>query len=427
MNILLLIIALLAYIVFIGIINERVFRLQSDIALIFFTLLISAIVLGVQTFFPNPFLEKYMDELTEFQFQDYLMDGMLCFMLFAGASKVNVGKLRSNVRSISLLTFLTTLLSSVLYGGLFYGAACLFDLPMGFWTCAMLGCIVSPTDPIAATGILSKIGLSKNVCSVIENESLFNDGMGVTLFIFVKSIVLRESDGSFGWLMFREVCGAAAVALVVSFLLFKLMNLTRDPVRYILISLLDVSLVYVICEFFEFSGVLASVICGIYFSAMMDKVRHTVAVVDREHFYRDFWEILENILNSVLFVMIGFTVMGAEASRYLYIVFPATIVALLVSRFAGVYFSTVLIGSRIPGNYDRFEFVSLMTWSALKGGLSLALALETNEFLPEEVYTIVLNATYIAIFFSVLVQGLTIRRAYYALEKRKAKRISAGQ
>ena len=423
MDILVFLIALLAYIVLIGIINERFFHLQSDIALIFFTLLFSMIAMGIQLLLPNHLVEEYITRLSDFHFREYLINGMLCFMLFAGASKVNIRKLRTNVRSITLLTFLTTFLSALFFGVMFYIVALTFTLPIGFWTCVLLGCIVSPTDPIAATGILSKIGLSKNVCSVIENESLFNDGMGVTLFIFVKSIVIQSNETTFTGLMFREVCGAVAVALTVSFLLFKLIKLTRDPIRYILISLLDVSSVYVICEIFGFSGVIASVVCGIYFSAMMDRIRHTVAVVDRKDFYRDFWEIMENILNSVLFVMIGFTVMSVRASDYYYIILPATIIALLLSRFAGVYFSTVLIGNHIPGSYDRFEFVSLMTWSALKGGLSLALALETFEFLPTNVYTIILNTTYIAIFFSVLVQGLTIKRVYFALERRKARRI----
>ena len=424
MDILVFLIALLAYIVFIGILNERFFRMQSDIALIFFTLFISVIVMGVQFFFPNRIIEQYISRLSGIRFRDYLMNGMICFMLFAGASKVNIRKLRTNVRSISLLTFLTTLLSSAFFGSLFYVAALVFEVPIGFWQCIVLGCIVSPTDPIAATGILSKIGLSKNVCSVIENESLFNDGMGVTLFIFAKSIVVQKFEGNFAELMLREVGGAVAVALVVSFLLFKLIKMTHDPVRYILISLLDVSSVYVICEICDFSGVIASVVCGLYFSTMMDKIRHTAVVVDREYYYRDFWDILENMLNSILFVMIGLTVMGIKSSNYYYFILPVTIIALLMSRFFGVYFSSILIGNHIPGNYDRFEFVSLMTWSALKGGLSLALALETDAFLPPDIYVMVMNATYVAIFFSVLVQGLTIKRVYYALEKRKATRIS---
>ncbi len=424
MNMMLFLIIIMAYIVCIGTLNEKIFHIQSDIALIFFSLLLSILLLIVRVIFPEaPFID-YIDRLGNFEFREYLMDGMLCFMLFAGASKVNMGKFRKNLRPISLLALLTTLLSSLFYGALFYLVALLLKLPMDFWTCVLLGCVVSPTDPIAATGILNKIGLSKNVCSVIENESLFNDGTGVTLFIFVRSLIIHSGDDNFVVLMLKEIGGAVVVALGVSFFLFKLVRLTRDPVRYILISLLDVASVYMICEHFGFSGVIASVVCGMYFSYAMEKIRRTVTVVDPENFYRDFWEILESILNAVLFVMIGLLVLSMKFRKESLIVIPAALLILIFSRGVGVTISTLLTGKRIPGNYSLQEFVVLMTWSALKGGLSMALAMETDEYLSEEVYQIFSNVTYVTIFFTVLVQGMTIRRVYYALEKHKAIRIS---
>ena len=423
MSILLFFIIILVYMVFIGIINERFFQLQSDIALVFFSLILSAVLLVARMLFPGAAAINFVDSLADFGFREVLMEGMLCFMLFAGAGKVNMGKFRKNLRPISLLALLTTVLSSFLYGGLFYLVAVLFKLPMDIWMCILLGCVVSPTDPIAATGILSKIGLSKNVCSVIENESLFNDGTGVTLFIFVRSLVIHSGDSNFLVLMLKEIGGAVAVTLSVSFLLFRLMKLTRDPVRYILISLLDVASVYVICEHFGFSGVIASVVCGMYFSYSMDKIRRRVTVIDPHNYYGDFWEILENILNSVLFVMIGLLVLNIRISSYALIAIPASLVILIISRAAGVSVSTVLTGSKIPGNYNMTEFVTLMTWSALKGGLSMALAMETVEYLPEAVSLIFNDVAYATIFFTVLVQGLTIRRVYFALEKHKAARL----
>ena len=423
MSLLLFFVVILIYVVFIGIVNERFFRMQSDIALIFFSLILSIVLLVVRMFSPHAAIVSFVDKLANFGFREVLMEGMLCFMLFAGASKVNMGKFRKNLRPISLLALLTTLLSSFIYGGLFYLVAYIFGIPMDIWMCILLGCVVSPTDPIAATGILSKIGLSKNVCSVIENESLFNDGTGVTLFIFVRSLVIHSKDTNFALLMFQEIGGAVIVALSVSFLLFKLMELTRDPGKYIVISLLDVASVYMICEHFGFSGVIASVVCGMYFSKSMDKIKRKAAVVDPDHLYKDFWEIVENILNSVLFVMIGLLVLNMKVSSYAYIVIPAALLILIISRSVGVFISTVLTGKKIPGNYSMSEFVMLMTWSALKGGLSMALAMETVDYLPEGINQIFTNVTYITIFFTVLVQGLTIKRLYYALEKHKAVRL----
>ena len=423
MNILLFLIILLAYIVLIGILNEKFFHLQSDIALIFFSLIISLIFVMIRHVFHADAHTLFTARVGEFGFEEYLMDGVLCFMLFAGAGKVNMGKFKQNLKPICLLALLTTLISSFLYGILFYVIVRLFSLPMDIWMCILLGCVVSPTDPIAATGILNKIGLSKNVCSVIENESLFNDGTGVTLFIFVRSIIIHSEDSNFALLMFREIFGAVAVALVVSWLLFRLMTLTHDPVKYILISLLDVSAVYMICEHLGFSGVIASVVCGMYFSYCMDKMKRSVIVIDPNNYYEDFWEILENILNSVLFVMIGMLVLDINISRYALIVIPASIIILIISRAIGVLTSSVLTKNNIPGNYSLNEFVALMTWSALKGGLSLALAMGTAEYLNEDVYNIFINVTYVTIFFTVLVQGLTVKRIYFALEKHKADRL----
>lgn len=423
MNILLFLIILLAYIVFIGIMNEKIFHLQSDIALIFFSLVFSLILVVIRQFMPVDALILFTDRMGKFGFEEYLMDGVLCFMLFAGASKVNMSKFRQNLKPICLLALLTTLISSFLYGILFYAIAVLFSLPMDIWMCILLGCVVSPTDPIAATGILNKIGLSKNVCSVIENESLFNDGTGVTLFIFVRSIIIHSKDNNFALLMFKEIVGAIAVALIISWILFRLLKLTRDPVKYILISLLDVSAVYMICEHLGFSGVIASVVCGMFFSYSMNKIERSVIVVDPHNYYGDFWEIIENILNSVLFVMIGLLALDINISRYAPIVIPVSIMILILSRAIGVFISSILTKNDIPGNYSLKEFVILMTWSALKGGLSLALAFGTAEYLDNDVYNIFINVTYVTIFFTVLVQGLTVRRVYFSLEKHKADRL----
>lgn len=424
MNILLFLIIILIFIVAIGILNEKFFHIQSDIALIMFSLIIALVLLIMAKVHNMPKLDEFVANLGDFGFEEYLMDGVLCFMLFAGASKVNMKKFRQNIRPISLLALLTTVVSSFFYGALFYLVALLFRIPMDFWMCVLLGCVVSPTDPIAATGILNKIGLSKNVCSVIENESLFNDGTGVTLFIFVRSIITKSGDSNILMLVIKEIFGAVAVALIVSFLLFQLIKITRDPIRYILISLLDVSLVYIVCEELGFSGVIASVVCGMYFSYAFGTIERRVEVIDPNEWYKDFWEILESLLNAVLFVMIGLLVVNIKLSTFAAIVIPVAIIAIVLSRAFGVLMSTLLTGKKIPGNYNMAEYVILMTWSALKGGLSMALAMGTKEFLSPEVYNVFINVTYVTIFFTVLVQGLTVKKVYFSLEKHKAERMS---
>lgn len=418
------VIVILIFIVGIGLANEKWIHLQSDIALVLFSLIIGATLLLVEMVAPGETLSGPLHQIASFEFEAYLLDTVLCFMLFAGASKVNLRKFRQNLKAISLLALLTTVLSSLLYGVLFWGAARLCGVSVDIWLCILLGCIVSPTDPIAATGILNKLGLSKNVTSVIESESLFNDGTGVALFVFFKSIVGHSGDSNFLVVMLREVLGALAVALAVSFLLGQLMKLTREPVRQILISVLDVALAYAICEYFGFSGVIASVVCGMYFAYEMGGQERKRQVYDPHNLYVDFWEILDSILNAVLFVMIGLSVLNVHISSHILFIVPASIGAVILSRFAGVALSTLLLGRRrIPSGYSLMEFVSLMTWSALKGGLSLALAMSTRELLSQELYLVVLNTAYVTILFTVVVQGLTVKSGYRLIEQHKARRV----
>ena len=413
-------------IVVISVVNEKWLHIQSDIVLILFSLGISVLLLCLgQVQGLAPWITRIKAE-NHFDFAAYLLDGVLCFMLFAGASRVSVIKFTQNIRPIGLLALLGTVVSSAVYGFLFYLVAAVFGMNMSFWTCILLGCIVSPTDPIAATGILNKLGMSKNVTSVIECESLFNDGTGVALFLFVKGILSQQGGGNFFYIMGKELFGAIAVAILTSFLLFSLLRLTNDPIKHILISLTDVMLVYVICERMGFSGVIASVVCGMCFAYMRNRIARQLTVQDSEKLYDHFWEVADGILNAVLFVLLGLSVMNIQTSRFLWILLPVAVIAVLLSRYAGVRFCTLFMEKgRMPGNYSGREFSMLMTWSALKGGLSLALALGTAEFLPQEVYLIVLNTAYITIFFTVLVQGLTTKRVYRAIENRKTSRIKA--
>lgn len=418
------VIVILIFIVGIGLVNEKWIHLQSDIALVLFSLIISIVLLLAGILVPGDSITRPLHQIASFEFEAYLLDTVLCFMLFAGASKVNLHKFRQNLKAISLLALLTTVISSLLYGVLFWGAARMFGVPVDIWLCILLGCIVSPTDPIAATGILNKLGLSKNVTSVIESESLFNDGTGVALFVFFKSIVGRSGESNFLAVMLKEVVGALAVALALSFLLGQLMKLTREPVRQILISVLDVALSYAVCEHFGFSGVIASVVCGMYFAYVMSGQERRRQVYDPHNLYVDFWDILDSILNAVLFVMIGLSVLNVHISSYILFIIPVSVVAVILSRFAGVALSSLLLGKgKIPSSYSLIEFVSLMTWSALKGGLSLALAMSTKEMLGQEQYLVVLNTAYVTILFTVVVQGLSVKKGYRLIEQHKARRV----
>lgn len=420
-HILIYLVVILSLVVIFGIVNEKFIKIPKDIALVLFAFILSALIklISMTGLFSTD--KGFIGEITSLPFEKFLLDGVLCFMLFAGASKVNVSRFKKNLGSISLLAFLTTVLSSLLYGGLFYLLNLALNLGFDIWLCIMLGCIVSPTDPIAATSILNKCGLSKNVTSVIEGESLFNDGIGVAIFICFRNIVTNTSDLSLPVLLVKELFGALFIGFVVSFLLFKLLKMTKDPMKHIFISLLTVALSYVICEYLGFSGVIASVVCGMYFSYAMSQISGWRDVVDEKDFYNDFWDVLDNILNSILFVLIGLSILYIPSVDSIIWLCLAAVILNLLCRFVGVLISSLII-KRVPNHYSKLEFTSLLTWTGLKGGLSLALALTTREYLSLDAYNVVLIMTFVTIFFTIICQGLTTAKAYRLIEKNKEKR-----
>lgn len=416
---------ILFLVILFGIINEKTIKISNDIALVLFSFLLAAFIKAVQMTGLVNLEGTVVGNLAGINLEEFLMDGILCFMLFSGASGVSFNRFVKNIKSISLLALLSTVLSSFVYGGIFYLVNLALQLNFSIWLCILLGCIVSPTDPIAATSILKKAGLSKNVSTVIEGESLFNDGTGVAVFVCIKNIVNNTSELSFPVLMAKELLGAIAIGFGISFLMFKLLRATNNPMFHIFISLFDVTAAYVICEHLGCSGVIASVVCGIYFSRSMAKNEAWHKVVDPKDWYEDFWHIADTLFNSVLFILIGLAVMNIPHHRYLILLIALAIVINFVARYVGVGISALIIGKKkIPNRYSAKEFTTLMTWSALKGGLSLALAFSTKEFLPEESYNIVLIMTCVTMYFTIVIQGLTTGKVFALVEKWKAKRVS---
>ena len=405
-------VAILLLIVLIVMFNEKVTKIANEIALLSLSLLVGIAMITIVYFNGRGQIAgDVANVLNTFRIDKVLLKGLLCFMLFTGAAELKLPSLVHNFKPICLLAFLTTLITSAVYGLLFWLVTLALGLDIGFTLCFLLGSIVSPTDPIAATGILNKMGLTKNVTAIMEGESLFNDGTGVALFIFIKELYLDTKSSNFFLVMGRELFGAILVGLVVSFLFCLLAKQTKDPIKHILISLLTVSMCYVICEACEFSGVIASVVCGIYFSTFMERMKAKDASLDPMDYYKDFWSVIDKILNYILYVMIGISFVYVTKIKGFIIVAIAAIVFNLVARYLGVYIAT-LLSRQCPDGYEIQPLTILMTWSGLKGGLCLALAMSAQEFLPDMAYQFILYVTFITIIFTTIVQGLTVGRVF---------------
>lgn len=407
--------AIMFIIVIITMVNERTLKQPNEIIILGISLILGIILSLFSKFELISFVPRVITTLNTYRIDKVLLEVLLCFMLFSGASDVKLNNLIKNFKPICLLAFIATFLSSALFGAMFYGLAYICGIDISFTLCFLLGSIVSPTDPIAATGILSKLGLSEDLITTISGESLFNDGVGVAIFIFLKSLYTNVSKVNFVSLMAKELLGAIVVGFLVSIIFYKLLTMTEDPLKHIMISLIAVTLCYTICEHFGFSGVIASVICGIFFSTMHDKYLEDHPGADECNWYGDFWKIIDSLLNYVLYVMIGLSFIYVVNVRHIAVIAVAVIAMNLIARFAGVWVSSVLVRDN-PGHYSNFNLSVLLTWSGLKGGLCLALAISTNDFLPPVTYAYVLIVTFSIIIFTTLVQGLSVPMVYKRIQ-----------
>lgn len=412
-------VGIIALVCVLGFFNEKVTKLTYEISLMLFATVIGVLLLIGISLFHGTSIGDVLKEVQGFDINEFLMHGVLCFMLFAGSCSMKLKDFKTMAREITVLSVLCTLLGAVLYGLLIYGAGWILGLNLSLPVCLMFGSMIAPTDPIAATGILSKFGLPKNTSFLIQGESLFNDGIGVALFVCFSGMVSASSSSEEGFLavMLREVIGAVAVGIVVTLVCFLMYRFSKHKFLKIFISLLTVSLSYALCEALHFSGAIASVVCGILFSELRSKYCENE---EREHaeIFNSFWETLDVFLNSLLYILLGLSFVSILRMQNVLLLSLTAIIANLIARAGSLSISSLFIG-KIPDQFSRFGFITLFTWGGLRGGLSVALAMSTKDMLPENVYFIILGCTYAVVFFTTVIQGLTMKPVYNRISKKR--------
>lgn len=280
-------------------------------------------------------------------------------------------------------------------------------------------------EPLSATESMKAKGASKSLTSIIECESLFNDGVAVAIMVFAKGILKNSVGKNILFLVFKEIFGAIVVGIVVSFIMFRILRSSNEPQIHVLISLLTVALVNIVCEAFGFSGVIASVVSGMYFSMQNKKVARWKEVVDTKELYNDFWEVASSILGSVLYVMAGLSILSIKLNLQILCLIPAVVAINLISRFIGARVGVALLGkTHLPSKYEANEFTTLLTISALRGGVSLALAMTLKDVLVPEIYNIVVSVVLITILFTTIIQGLLSGKVYEKIEVNREKKYS---
>lgn len=384
-------------------INARFVKLPYTIGEMVITMLMSIvlIVLGwMNAGITNPLKELIL----QVDFSTVLLEVMLSFLLFAGAMHTNFDQLK--VQRGPILTFATlgVLISTFLIGTVAYYVFHMLNLHTPFIYCLLFGALISPTDPIAVLGILKNANVPKKLETKIVGESLFNDGVGVviflTLFTIARAGIEEITVKEVGVLLLEEVGGGIALGGIMGYVAYRLMRAIDDYSVEILITLAIVMGGYSLAQSLHFSGPLAVVVAGLIVGH--DTVRDSSMSEMTEIYLDKFWETLDALLNGILFVLIGLEILILPFNQMHIMAGLIFIPLVLMVRWVSLSIPIALYK-------EKLNFIPrtglIMTWGGLRGGISIALALS---LLPEMNRNLILTVTYVVVVFSIIVQGLSI-------------------
>ena len=385
-------------------INFRFLKLPTTIGIMLIAMLISIslVVLGHCGF--ESIQNKATVVLEGIDFNKALMHGMLSFLLFSGALHVNLEDLAQHKWIISILATFGVVMSTFIVGSFAWIVFLLIGLKLPFIYCLLFGSLIAPTDPIAVIGILKKAGVPKSLETKITGESLFNDGVAVVVFLVIMGIVTGGHDVTAGHIMLlfmEEAVGGVLFGLAIGWIAYRMLKSVDNYQVEVLITLALVMGGYALANAIHVSGPIAMVVAGIFIGnrgrlfAMSEKTR--------EHL-DSFWELIDEILNAVLFLLIGLEILVLTVKGNYLIAGLIMIPVVLLARFISVGVPVTFM--RRVRDFSPHA-VKIMTWGGLRGGISVALALSIPNGPEREA---LLTVTYIIVIFSILVQGLTIER-----------------
>jgi CPA1 family monovalent cation:H+ antiporter len=385
-----------------GYINVRVLKLPITIGLMVITIVFTIIIIAISQFDDTLLLQE-RELIGSINFKEVLFDIMLSFLLFAGALHTNFEQLK--IQRWPVLVFATAgvLVSTFLVGTIMFFVLQLIDLNVDFIYCLLFGALISPTDPIAVLGILKQANAPKKLETKIVGESLFNDGVGVVIFLTILEIAKGGTEVTFGHVaeMFAvEVLGGIALGLLLGWITFRLMKSIDDYDVEVIITIAAVMGGTLLAQNFHLSAPLAMVSCGLIVGN--DTVRNQAMSKITETYVDKFWELIDVLLNTILFVLIGMEMLILTFEKNFILAGLLAVPIVLICRYLSLWHPIKFFAKKL-------EFIPntnlIMTWGGLRGGISIALALSLTTDMHRELFLVI---TYIIVVFSIIGQGLTV-------------------
>lgn len=383
--------------------NLRFLKLPSTIGIMFIAIVVSifARIAGIYMF--PEITEDLTTLISGVDFTEILMGGMLNFLLFAGAIHVRFADLREQRLPVLIFSTISVIISTFVIGFVLYYATPFFDIELPFLYCLLFGSLISPTDPIAVLGILKKAKVSKSLETKVTGESLFNDGVAVVLFVVIFQLTqspgMEVNLGKTTLLLAKEIFGGLSLGVLLGYSASKAIKAIDDYIVSVLITLSVVMGGYLIAHSFHISGPLAMVASGLFIGNYGKKT--AMSDITKEYLSK-FWELIDEILNAILFLFIGLELLIIKDFESYWEISILAIFIVLFARFISIWIPSIVV----PFNPRLSRgTLKMLVWGGLRGGVSIALALSVNE---PEYKELILEMTYFVVVFSIFVQGLTI-------------------
>lgn len=386
-------------------INQRFVKLPGTIGIMVIAISLSILILITGKTFPAA--HDFISSLTSnIDFTKTLLDIMLAFLLFASALHFDFEKLKAQKLPVLILSTVGVIGCTTIFGFLFYWAAVFLGINIPLLYCFLFGALISPTDPVAVLSVLKKSKIPPSLETIIGGESLFNDGVGIILFVTLREIT--EDNGiEFSWsrsgmLFVQEVFGGILLGVAAGYICTKLVKKLDELQTIVMLTLAMVMGISVVGALLHVSIPLTAVTAGLMLSNM--KLGEHTSSVHLKEILDKIWGLIDDLLNTILFVMIGLQIVVIPFFSNYWLISLMSIAFVLIARGLSIAIPTIFMRRSLKIDFKK---LGILIWAGLRGGISVALALS----LPESPYkALLVSASYLIVVFSIVVQGLTLNK-----------------